>query len=79
VARHITSACTRPATRGMSCSVGDAGGRVMRGVRLLGRYQNSADGMRGGGGWRNILIQVSPAMMDGIASGRAGGARHEVG
>ena len=35
--------------------------------------------MRVRGGWRNILIQVSAAMMDGIASGQAGGARHGAG
>jgi hypothetical protein len=35
--------------------------------------------MRGGGGWRNVLIRASPAVMDGIASGQAGGARHEAG
>jgi hypothetical protein len=56
-----------------------AGGRVMRGVRLLVRYKNSADGMRRGGGWRNILLRVSPAMMDGLVSGQAGGGRHEAG
>ena len=31
----ITSACTRPATRCLSCFANYAGGRVMRGVRLL--------------------------------------------
>jgi hypothetical protein len=35
MARNLTSACTRPATRCLSCFAGDAGGRVMRGVRLL--------------------------------------------
>jgi hypothetical protein len=33
--RGLTSACTRPATRGLSCFGEGAGGRVMRGVMLL--------------------------------------------
>ncbi len=31
--RRLTSACTRPATRVISCSAQVVGGRVMRGVR----------------------------------------------
>jgi hypothetical protein len=33
VGRCLTSACTRPAARWISCSARDVGGRVMRGVR----------------------------------------------
>lgn len=55
------------------------GRRVMPGVRLLVRYKNSANRMRGRGGWRKILIQVLPAMLDGLSSGQAGGARQEAG
>src|SRR5919205_1135960 len=35
--------------------------------------------MRGRGGGRSVLIQVSPAMMDGLASGQADGRGHDVG
>ncbi len=34
---RLTTACTRPATRTLSCSSRGLGGRVMPGVRLLGR------------------------------------------
>jgi len=30
---HLTTACTRPATRIFSCTIIEAGGRVMPGVR----------------------------------------------
>ena len=33
--RNLTSACTRPATRRISCTLSGVGGRVMRGVRPL--------------------------------------------
>jgi hypothetical protein len=36
----LTSACTRPATRVISCSARVAGGRVMRGVRLLRSFKS---------------------------------------
>jgi len=58
---------------------GRAARRVIGGVRLLVRCKNSAGWMRGRGGWRDILIQVSPAMVGGLASGRAGGGRHGAG
>ena len=35
VGHRLTSACTRPATRCLSCSAKDVGGRVMRGVSWL--------------------------------------------
>src|SRR5829696_5805153 len=36
--RNLTTACTRPPTRALSCSSRDAGRRVMPGVRLLLNY-----------------------------------------
>jgi hypothetical protein len=40
VARNLTSACTRPATRGISSTIRAAGGRVMRGVgRLVAEHR----------------------------------------
>jgi hypothetical protein len=55
------------------------GGRVMPGVRLLLRYQHSADGMRGRSGWRGSLVEAPPAMMDGLTSTRADGVGHDAG
>ncbi len=45
----LTSACTRPATRIISCRLNRAGGRVMRGV--MRRYGEQAQGSEGSG-WR---------------------------
>jgi hypothetical protein len=41
----LTSACTRPATRVLSCSGNRAGGRVMRGVRLLPSGNGEMNGL----------------------------------
>ena len=57
--RHLTSACTRLATRMMSCPAQGAGGRVMRGVmplRLGDRHVISA-GENAYGKNDNVLIQ----------------------
>jgi hypothetical protein len=42
--RRLTSACTRPATRRLSCPAGGAGGRVMRGVRPLSYRRRKLEG-----------------------------------
>jgi len=63
----------------MSSIIGGAGGRVMRGVRLLLRSELTADGMRGQGGWRGVTLEASPAVMNGLTSVVAGGGRHGAG
>src|ERR1044072_1878280 len=40
--RHITTACIRPPTQAMSCSIYGPGGRVMRGVMCLLFNERSA-------------------------------------
>jgi hypothetical protein len=49
-----------------------AGRRVMPGVRLLGRFEITADRMRGSGGWLSGLVEAPPAVVCGLTSGRAG-------
>jgi len=56
-----------------------AGRRVMPGVRLLMRFQNSTGWMRGRGGWRSDEVETSPAAVDGLTPKRAGGGRHGAG
>ena len=52
---------------------------LIRALDCWGGLKISAGWMRIGGGRRNTLIQVSPAMMGGLALGQSGGARHEAG
>jgi hypothetical protein len=56
-----------------------AGGRVMRGVRLLLRLEITIGWMRESGGWRSELIEASPAVMTGLTSAEAGGGWHGAG
>ena len=48
--------------------INGSGRRVMPGVRLLGRYKHSADGMSGRGGWRGGLSEANPAVAGGLTS-----------
>jgi hypothetical protein len=50
-----------------------AGGRVMRGVRLLVRFGIPVGWVRGCDGWRSCFIQASPAVVDGLTPTQAGG------
>jgi hypothetical protein len=51
----------------------------MRSVRLLLRFEITADGMRGSGWRRSEVIEASPAMMCGLTSMEAGGVGHSAG
>jgi hypothetical protein len=59
--------------------INHAGGRVMPGVRLLGRYEITADGMRGRGGWRSSVVEAPPALMTGLTLVAADGGGHGAG
>src|SRR5215210_3331429 len=50
--------------------------RVMPGVRLLWRYNNSADRRRGRSRWRDGMTEATHAMMFGLTSTQAGDVRH---
>jgi hypothetical protein len=55
------------------------GGRVMRGVRLLGQCNPFANRTRGRGGWRNRQLEAAPVMMCGLTSEGARGGGHGAG
>ncbi len=45
---RLTEACTRPATRWLSCTFRDVGGRVMPGVRRIPTEDNVGETLEGG-------------------------------
>ena len=55
------------------------GRRVIGGVRLLLRYEISADGMRGRSGLQRGVMRASRAVMYGLTSKQAGSGRPGVG
>jgi hypothetical protein len=56
-----------------------AGGRVMRGVRLLLRYNPLPIESAAAAGGEGEMSKASPVMMSGLTSVTAGGGRHGVG
>jgi hypothetical protein len=74
--RNLTTACTRPRTRTLSCRINGAARRVMPALDCWGDLKNSADGMRGRGGWRRREGEAVPAVAGGLTAEQAGGGRH---